>query len=241
MKEILFLLLICWTQKICLTWKNQKILGNIFFYQPFLYTLNDIDIKSSKIIYTQKIKRPPTYVKDDILKKIYKPYFDKYIKIKYKYLEPYSNIEFENNIQNKKRILGIIARGTDYTSIKPKRHRIPPTADLLISDCKKEISNYKFDNIYLVTEDKKIEDEFKKEFSNILILSNQNTIETDGKKYLSDYHYNDDIIERSRRYLKSVLYLCECTKIIGAHTSAATFIKLQCKNEYYFYNLGIYR
>ena len=53
-------------------------------------------------------------------------------------------------------------RGTDYVALKPKGHYIQPTVEMLLSKVKEYIQEFQIDNIFLITEDKEIENKIKK-------------------------------------------------------------------------------
>ena len=55
--------------------------------------------------------------------------------------------------KNSQNILGILARGTDYISAKPKNHPIPPNFEMMINDINKMDKNYHYDWFFLSTED----------------------------------------------------------------------------------------
>ena len=72
--------------------------------------------------------------------------------------------EFIREANNKYRILfgrsnnvlGVLVRWTDYTTLKLKGHPIQPSAELVMEDITKMDNKYKYDFIFLTTEDENI-------------------------------------------------------------------------------------
>ena len=102
----------------------------LFFEQPFGYKLNNVLRKAKKIKYfdcSPKKNRPDT---DIFFNKILIDYW-------HNIQEHYSSINIEilneaNIIRRRlfkglNKVLGLLIRGTDYITIKPKNHPIPPT------------------------------------------------------------------------------------------------------------------
>ena len=65
---------------------------------------------------------------------------------------------------NSKNVLGVLTRGTDYISRKPKSHPIPPDILDLIQDVKMFDIKYNYDYIFFSTEDENIREQFSKNF-----------------------------------------------------------------------------
>ena len=61
-------------------------------------------------------------------------------------------------------ILGILMRGTDYISRKPRFHPIPPKISDALKDTKEMDMRYNYDYFFLSTEDSIIRQKFIKEF-----------------------------------------------------------------------------
>ena len=105
----------------------------------------------------------------------HKKIFNKYIKID-------KNIENEakklySQFRNKK-VLGICFRGSDSKKNAYQPHT--PTREQMIYATKKLLNKYKFDKIYLCTEDSDYLDFFKSNFSNLLIYNKNSPRTTDA-------------------------------------------------------------
>lgn len=119
-------------------------------------------------------------------------------------------------------VLGILARGTDYISKKPRKHPISPTVKLMFEDIKKMKESWNYDYFFLTTEDEIIKRKFINEFKGKLKTFG-NTININYKKK-GLLCYNSKIsgnIEYMINYLINILILANCIDIITARTGGA--------------------
>lgn len=119
-----------------------------------------------------------------------------------------------------RRILGVLARGTDYTSLKPYYHPVQPTVDEIIVKIDDYREKYRCDKIYVATEDEKILDKLLEKYGEDLLFSNQKRIQSTDT-YLN---FNKELLEvepykRGVDYLASVWLLSRCTGLIAGRTS----------------------
>ena len=89
----------------------------------------------------------------------------KYMPIKQEIIN-LANKKMKDLFNDSTNVLGVLARGTDYTSMKPKYHPIPPSIDKVISDVKELDKKNNYDWIFFSTEDEKIREKFTKVFLN---------------------------------------------------------------------------
>lgn len=61
-----------------------------------------------------------------------------------------------------KKILGVMCRGTDYVTIRPKDHPIQPSVQMVMGKVDQTMVDHNFDALYLVTEDREIVSAFQK-------------------------------------------------------------------------------
>ena len=143
-----------------------------------------------------------------------------------------------------KRILGVLLRGTDYTTLKPSGHPIPPTAEQAIIKAQEVMKSEKFNAVYLATEDKNILAKFQAAFNDKLILPEADYVNYDYEhaKLLADC---DDINKylRGIEYLVSMLFLAKCCRgFITCITSGSTGV--MCLSDgfdyLYVFDLGLY-
>ena len=107
----------------------------IFFYQPFNYTLNNVKQKGKKIKYFEcETTYMPTgeIFNNSILSNYWNNFEKKYMPIRFEIIME-SNYMFKRLFNGSENILGILMRGTDYIAMKPSTHPIPPEPDMVIN------------------------------------------------------------------------------------------------------------
>lgn len=230
---------------------NNSIINNpweIFFNQIYGLKLKEVLKKAKKIKF---IKCRPKYFPHSSL--IYKDktsilfwhnFYKKYIPIK-KEINKKANMIMKMLFNNSKKVLGVRIRGTDYISLKPKYHPIPPSAELMIKDIKIINHEMNFDWIYIITEDEIIRNKFIKEFGKKLkFVPIKNINYNYKKKKIITYNKN---IQGNFLYLKkyviSLIIFSKCKNIIAARTSGTctAFIWAGGFNISKVYYLGKYK
>lgn len=177
---------------------------------------------------------------------------DKWRSITRKYLvfndetKQYLEKEYQRVIPKDSRVLGVIIRGSDYTTLKPKGHAIQPEIDDVISKAKEVMKEYNCSYIFLATEDKKNYKSFLDAFGEGIVLTNRtNWIDYKGG-YINTY-YSDSIRKNDRylsglEYLATIYILSKSNCIIGGTPGGASGAMLLSESyEYhYFWFLGYY-
>ena len=140
----------------------------IFFNQPYNYTLEET-IKYAKNIKYLKCKslfiRPDEvniYFNDKSIK-FWHNFAKKYMPIKNTIMNEVNNLMLKL-FNNSKNILGVKIRGTDYLSLRLKKHSIQPDVEQLIKDVKLMDKLNKYNYIFFATEDESIKEKFIPEF-----------------------------------------------------------------------------
>lgn len=193
---------------------------NYYFKNINKFKLKDV-YKSQNVIFSNDIiDRDFYYHLDEInndqkLQKEFYKIYKKYIKIDPKILNK-ANIFYSKYKKNK--ILGLHLRGTSYKNA-PK-HPFPIPLNLGIDVCKKLTNNEKFDKIFLITEEKKYLEKFKKTFGDKLIYfdsfrSNTNDAFEIYPRKLHRYKLGLEI-------LIECLILAKCDGIISNMTNVAS-------------------
>ena len=80
------------------------------------------------------------------------------------------NIFLKKEFDKKNKVLGVHFRGSTYKTARG--HALPPTIKLMIKNIEKLMQKYKYDKIFLVTEEQKFLDALKKKFNSKLIYYN---------------------------------------------------------------------
>lgn len=219
-----------------------------FFSQPFGYTLNQIKKRTKKFKYFEcqpNIFRP----NDNIyLNKILINFWHKianiYIPIKKKIIIE-AKIIIKKLFKDSNNILGILIRGTDYISRKPKDHPIPPTPSMVIKDIKKINIKNNYDWFFISTEDDIIRDKFIKEFDYKLkfLFYKKINYNFTNKQFLSSIDNVKGKIKFIKIYLLNMIILSKCIDILTANTSGAIGVFILSNGFRYIkvYNLGYYK
>ena len=220
-----------------------------FFNQPFGYTLKNVKNKAKNIKYFNCEIEPnrPRFI--DIYSKNvvidFWHYFGlKYIPIKNDIIKESNNI-MKKLFLNSHNVLGILIRGTDYLAINPRGHPKTPRAEIVIRDTKLMNEKYKYDWIFIATEDNAIRKKFIEEFYEKLkyILPKQNIqYNYKNKNYLAFNKNINGNLDYLKVYLLNIIILSKCIDIITARTngSVGTFLFSEGFRHSKVYYLGIY-
>lgn len=145
------------------------------------------------------------------------------MKIKESILKEANNIML-SLFKGNKNVLGILMRGTDFITTRPKNHPIPPTIEVAMQDIREmdNKNNYKY--YFLSTEDDIIRNKFIEKFKNKLKYL----------KYKKDLKYNyknknllinDNKIvgdlEFVKIYLLNMIILSKCIDLLAARTNGS--------------------
>ena len=131
----------------------------LFFEQPYNISFEDV-LKQGNARYVWS--DIPEYQPNDSLDFLYNDdiinYYhlvaEKYIRFQPHVLEKLKKKEEEILGQYKgERILGVLARGTDYTALRPYFNPIQPNLEQLVSKIDEYIKRYNCNKIYVATED----------------------------------------------------------------------------------------
>jgi len=167
--------------------------------------------------------------------------FDEHIRIKQKLIERYDTICSE--LLGNKKVVGVLCRGTDYTSLKPYAHPIQPEVSDVIDKAEEFLSGHGCTHIYLCTEDEKIVRLFEERFGDRLLVY--------PRRYVSESTSGEvitDIINKACNpedagidYLGQIYVLAKCRFGILSLTSATPFVSFMSEFEdIHIWNLGRY-
>ena len=145
----------------------------------------------------------------------------------------------------KKRILGVLCRGTDYTSLRPRNHPVQPSAETMITKAKKIMGEYKCDYCYLATEDESILSAFRDAFREQLLVSQEMYFHKEQNIALSKILADEptQLYEKNVEYLTSLYLLSRCNYFLAGRTGGAVVAAILNENPYeyaYFWNEGKY-
>lgn len=142
-------------------------------------------------------------------------------------------------------ILGVLLRGTDYITLKPKYHPIQPKPEEIFTEVDKVIDNYKF--IYVATEEQKLLQAVINRYGTNRVLEN-NRIYYDSYYEKSSGLLGDlqlgimnENYDKGLKWLSSIYLLSFCDSIIAGNSGgvmAAVFLRE--KKNVHIINKGFY-
>lgn len=160
----------------------------------------------------------------------------------------YNNLFFDENGQ-KKSVLGVICRGTDYVKQKPSGHPIQPPVEQVIERAKVLLAQYRLDYLYLATEEYAIYEKFEKAFPGLIIVNQRQYYDeifnTRDMSYIYQVQFDreNDIYLKGLEYLSSLQLLSRCNVLLGGNCGGAC-AALYMNNMRYkhteLFNLGVY-
>lgn len=118
--------------------------------------------------------------------------------------------------------LGVLCRGTDYVSLKPKGHPIQPSIDEIvemIDDFLKEEGS----KIFLVTEDSKIKAKIDERYRKRVITIDDDIVfeQYHTGKMLADSIREQDKVSVASTYLIKILCLARCKRLVASKTNGS--------------------
>lgn len=223
---------------------------DLYFQQPGGYNLKDIS-KSKNIIISSSLPFPEGVEigfdtpLNEAFHKEFAPLYKKYI-VPTHTVATYAKKKRKEVIGNRKNVLGVLCRGTDYTDSKPSGHPIQPTADQAIAKAKEVMNQYGYEYIFLATEDQRIYNIFQEAFGEKLLFSGQKLyVGMNGKKFLSELKVSD-YSEKWRNtvdYYSTIYILSKCDGILTGLTcgSICAYMMSNGYNYTHFWDLGRYK
>lgn len=181
----------------------------------------------------------------DEIVKYYQKIVKKYVRFSnetQKYLDEIRNNVFEKCKSNE-RILGVLARGTDYTTLKPYFHPVQPDVPAIIEKINEYKEKYNCQKVYVATEDAGILEQLKSVYGTDLLHTDQKRIVATN----TFLNFNKEFTERTPEQrgldnLASIYCLSLCNGIIAGRTSGTVGAVLLAENyEFkYVFSLGRY-
>lgn len=134
--------------------------------------------------------------------------------------------------------VGVLLRGTDYVSLKPKGHPVQPTVSETLDAVNTYINQYGYEKIYVATEEKKLLDAVISQFGEERILTNK-------RRYFDSYyalkkdsvigevHFDrdNDNYYKGLEYLSSLNILAKCNGLVAGNCGG-TYYSLLIPNAF---------
>ena len=216
-----------------------------FFEQPCGYSLEDIKKARNVILSDGLITHRNVYpdfriVDDEIMFAYWRKVFQQYFRISTDIQKEFEGLWSEMIGDSK--VLGILARGTDYVSAKPKGHPVQPTAGQIIEKATEVMDKFSCDRIYLATEDAEIYDKLKEAFGNRMIAIETERYTTSGEQNINDLGKERDKFIKGKEYLLSMMLLASCDCLVAGNVGGTHGVLLMSKGfKYrYIFDLGKY-
>ena len=231
-----FIPVVDFTNSSCQYYVNRPIHGKrnaweYYFIQPSNLGMEDIRNKKNVLLSGWNFKKTP--INESLCNKdvLFQPYIHNIV-----------NEFWAQNFQ-KKKVLGVFIRGTDYASLKPKNHSVQPSIEQMLEKMNEFMERYSFERIFVVTEDYSY-------YTKITSLFKEKVFSY-SDDFIKDYNTNDYISEslkddpyiRGLNYLIRILLLSKCEYTICSKASGSSFMKLIREKEpldEYWFELGVY-
>lgn len=225
-----------------------KNVWEVFFKQPFSISLDTFDDNAHFTIRDSIPSFGPNcsmdFYTNTCLINSWKSFMKKYAPFSDFFMNHVNQVYAALPFHTSARILGVLCRGTDYTSLHPYEHPVPPSLEDSLAKAEETMNRYKCDYIYLATEDSKIESAFFQTFKDKLITTQCTYSENTGNDFLSAIYQkeNNDLYKINLDYLTAIVLLSKCNCFIGARTCGTTVaLLLSDKYEYFHvWNEGHY-
>lgn len=146
-----------------------------------------------------------------------------------------------------KRVVGVVARGTDYVETKPHWHGISATADQNIEGIEEQEKAWgKFDKIFLATEDETIRRKLQEHFGDRLVYNQTIFVKTSNGQLLNVLYDTGELrqtkLRKTMEYIAAVYILTECDALIASSCTSA-HVARRIRGDYelcYMFRLGSY-
>ena len=209
---------------------NSKNAWNYYFKNKKKYNLKKIYNENNFILTSNRFSKSFSHNIDNItFRKLFKKYFrinNNHIKI----VENYKKKYFLN-----KKILAVHLRGTSYKT--SANHPFPTTSAQTIKLLEKLLKKYKFDKIFLCTEDLKYFNLINNKFKNKVIYLNKSykSHKDDAfKVYPRKFHR----YKLGRDILLEALLISKCDSFVFTNSNVSEFVKfLDSKNAINYFSI----
>jgi len=144
------------------------------------------------------------------------------------------------------RTLGVLARGTDYSTRSFKNHSIHASKELLAEKIRELLAAWDLEYIFIATEDAIYCDYFKKEFGDRVYFTDQERYTTKPGEMLADVHRKQetkaDAFHKGADYVLAVYLLSKCNSFLASGQCAGVTKAVQMNEgrfkEKYIFDLG---
>lgn len=150
---------------------------------------------------------------------------------------------------SKRRMLGVICRGTDYVKLKPQGHPVQPSVEQVIERAKCLMEQYRLDYVYLASEELAIYEKFEKAFPGLVVVNQRQYYDgifnAHDMTYIYEVHFEreNDLYLKGLEYLSSLQLLSRCDVLLGGNCGgacAALYMNNMKYEHVELFELGLY-
>lgn len=214
-----------------------------FFNQPYPYPLAEV-YKSKNVILSRCCYLGPTFPESEKQITYLHDLMIKYLPINIQTKQIVEESK-KNLFGEKKNILGIKYRGSDYAKLEYTGHAIVGSIDEYIRKAEKCLSEWELDWIYLSTEETHVVDMFKDKFGSKIIVTESLRIKNYqthmGESSTVNFGRTNDNYLKGIEYIVDTILLSYCDAIIGPKVNGTMYAIEINNNKYkykYIYDLG---
>ena len=222
----------------------------LYFFKPRngltveeVYKHKNVILSSVNVFYTSPKKTDLSFNDSDLLfmKTLFDKYYDFSDEVVDKLNQELEKLHFSDNW------LGVYARGTDYVEFKPAGHPRQPSLEELFNKADEFIDKYQPNNIFFVSEDKKMFDAIKDKYGDLVKIASFDTFISDYKKgeFISKSSISQ--LGNSKKdiginYIVKLLILGKCDYIVTGQTcgSWSSVMLSGGFNDKHIFKLGNY-
>jgi len=200
----------------------------LFFEQPYGISVDEA-LKSKSCRYYWK-DNPPYHPNDsldflycDEIINYYHGITEKYMKFNSKtkdFVEKAYDKYIKSKVGDDTKIIGVLARGTDYTNGKPFYHPVQPTLQMMFEQIDEWRDRYGIKKVYVATEDEDMLKAYLEKYGDDLLFVNQKRVSLKSGFLCKNTDFMDrDPFIRGAEYLSSIYCLSKCNMLVAGRTS----------------------
>lgn len=161
------------------------------------------------------------------------------------FVKDYIDRKFGEIIGDEKAVLGLLCRGTDYISLRPKGHYVQPSVEQIIEKVNEILEKFTCKRIFLATEDLDILKKLQKKYGEKLVYMDVPRVKYYEGVQLSDLYKKQkmDLFQRQLDYLTEMEILARLPYLIAGKTTGSRFIPVMKEGRFdylFYWELGIY-
>ena len=237
---------------------NTKNSWEYYFKQPSDYSLSEVYESKSVILSSLDFPRKTIIYQDlnessglvpllldDEKVRVFHDYIVKNILLNestYSYITE----KTKSIILKDRKILGVAARGTDYTSLRPKGHHIQPSVEHLIEMTAEKVVAWNIDYIFLMTEETTIIERFEQAFSDKVLTAERyrhTDFNSESFVMFKSFERENDKYNTGLEYLTEIVILSQCHYFLGAISGGVVVAMFMNGGRYegkHIIDLGLY-